>query len=110
LEKKNKFHGLPDINQFLTGLGNQCPVTVPELGDIVEEVSARTKLSEDQANQVVKLFFQEIRGHLLRNGMVDISSLGRFFISSPSISGNKKRIFPKFKAKRSLIKRMNDGE
>jgi nucleoid DNA-binding protein len=104
----NEFQGLPDINEYLTGRGNQCPVTVPELGEIVEKVSSRTKLSEEQANQVVKLFFQEIRGHLLRDGMVDISFLGRFSISSPKTSGTKRKVFPKFKAKRSLIKRMND--
>jgi nucleoid DNA-binding protein len=106
-EKHIDFKGLPDIEEYLTFHGDKVPVEIPELDQVVSAVTARTKLTEDQASQVVRLFFQEIRGILLRGGCVELQDLGQFVISSPKTTGNSKKIFPKFKASRSLSRRMN---
>jgi nucleoid DNA-binding protein len=106
-EKSSEFKGLPDIDEWLTFHGDKVPVEIPELDQVVQAVTARTKLTEDQANQLVRLFFQEIRGILLSGGCVEIQDLGQFVISSPKTTGNRKKVFPKFKPSRSLFRKMN---
>ena len=103
----NEFAGLPDIDEHLSREGDGVPVEVPELSGVIAAIAARTKLTEDQASQVVRLFFQEIRGIMLSGGCVEIQDLGQFVISSPKTTGTRRKIFPKFKAGRSLSKRMN---
>lgn len=106
-EKHSEFKGLPDIEEYLTFQGDKVPVDIPELDQVVQAIAARTRLTEDQASQVVRLFFQEIRGIMLRGGYVELQDLGQFVISSPKTTGTRKKIFPKFKASRSLSNRMN---
>ena len=105
----NEFQGLPGIEEYLASQGNGCPVDVSELDHISEAIIAYCGFNKDQARRILSLFFQEIRSSMLSGQVVDIRSFGSFFISSPKITSNTKKIFPKFKCKKSLSKRLNNG-
>ena len=107
-EKTNQDELLPDINSYLESLDNKQPVSVQELDHLIDIVVAKTSLNEDAAKVVVRLFFQEIRNALLRNECVTLRGLGNFQVSSPNSSGNKIRVFPKFKPSPLLVRRLND--
>ena len=102
-----EFQGLPGIDEYLSYRGNGCPVDVAELDHISESITAYCGFTKDQSNRILTLFFQEIRSAMLSGNVVDIRGLGSFFISSPSVTSNTKKVFPKFKAKRSLSRRLN---
>ena len=105
---KDEFKGLPGIDEYLIGRGHGHPLSIKAVQHLVDQVSARTLLNSDQSKQIVEQFFEVIRSALLAGEIVNIRGLGRFEISSPGISNNKKRVFAKFKPKRSLVKRMNE--
>lgn len=101
-----KFRGLPGIEDHLASIGNGVPVEVPELNHIVDAIMAYCDVTKEQATRILCLFFQEIRSAMLKGDTVDIRGLGDFFISSPVTTKNTKRVFAKFKPKKSLVNRM----
>jgi nucleoid DNA-binding protein len=102
-----EFKGLPGIEEYLAAQGNGHPVEVQELDHVVEALVAYCGLTKEQSTRVLSLFFQEIRSAMLKGETVDIRGLGSFFISSPVTTDNTKKVFAKFKPKRSLLNRMN---
>lgn len=102
-----EFEGLPDIEDYLASRGNGCPVDVSELDHISETLVAFCGFTKEQSKRILSLFFQEIRTAMLNEEIVDIRGFGSFFISSPKVTANTKKVFPKFKAKKSLSRRMN---
>ena len=102
-----EFEGLDGIEEYLSSLGNGCPVDVSELDHISEYLVAYCGLTKEQSKRILTLFFQEIRSFMLKGDVVDIRGLGSFFISSPTVTSNSKKVFPKFKCKRSLSRRLN---
>jgi len=102
-----EFQGLPGIEEYLASRGNGCPIDVSELDHISESLVAYCGFTKEQSRRILALFFQVIRSYMLNGQVVDIRGLGSFFISSPSVTSNSKKIFPKFKVKRSLSKRLN---
>lgn len=101
------FNGLPGIEEYLASRGNGQPIEVQELKHITDALVAFSNLSEEQANRILVLFFQEIRSSILKGEIVNIRRLGTFLMSSPKITGTKRKIFPKFIPKYSLTKRLN---
>ena len=99
---------LPDIEDYLESIDNSLPVSIIGLEHIEGAILAKTELNEYDSKVVLRLFFQEIRNYLLRKNKVDIRSLGQFYISSPRTSNNSKKVFVKFKAKKSLIRKLNE--
>jgi len=99
---------LPDIDQYLESIDNNLPISVSNLIEIIESISANTGLKKETSEIILRLFFQEIRNCLLNKQVVSIRKLGSFLISSPVITKNSKKIFPKFKAKKSLIRNINE--
>ena len=99
---------LQDIEEFMESLDHNLPVSIDNLDHIVGAILSKTKLNEHDAKVIVRLFFQEIRNSLLRKNKVDIRTLGSFYISSPCTTNNLKKIFVKFKQKKSLKDKLND--
>ena len=99
---------LPDIEDYLESIDNNLPVSTAGLEDIEGAIIAKTGLNEHDAKVILRLFFQELRNSLLRKNKVDIRSLGRFYISSPATSNNSKKVFVKFKPKKSLLDKLNE--
>jgi nucleoid DNA-binding protein len=97
----------PDIEDYLESQGNTAPVQIPELDELVDEVTARTSLDQETAAIVVRSVFQEIRNAMLRGEKVVFRGLGEFYVASPK-QGNKERVFPKFRPYKSLTRKMND--
>jgi len=108
MENDKDFKPLPGIDEYLEITGEGVPVSCPDLEDIKLAIKQETGLSDHAINSILTLFFQEIRSAMLQGKIVDLNKLGRWFISSPKVSGNKRYIFPKFEAKKSLLKRMSD--
>ena len=105
-----KFEGLTGIDEYLSRMGDGCPVSVPELDHIIKSITAHcSDLNEEQATRLLSLFFQEIRSAVLQGKVVDIRNFGSFFITSPRTDKNKEHVFLRFKPKRSLIKKLNHG-
>jgi len=98
-----------DIFEYLESANNSRSVNLKGLDELVYKVHASTDLSKEASAIVVKLFFQEIRNIMLRGECVVLRDVGKFYISSPKCSGNKKQIFPKFKPYQKLITRINNG-
>lgn len=105
-----EFDGLPGIDEYFAGKGDGHPVEAKELDHICEALIAYCGLTKEQSQRIVSLFFQEIRTAMLKGEAVDIRGFGTFFISSPVTTGNSRKVFPKFKAKKSLIKRIHNGK
>lgn len=104
---EKNFNGLPGIDEYLSARGNGQPIDISELKHITDAIMAFSNLSEEQSQRILTLFFQEIRSAMLKGEIVDIRGLGTFLISSPHTTNTKKRVFPKFIPKFSLIKRLN---
>ncbi|HVI41602.1 MAG TPA: HU family DNA-binding protein [Anaerovoracaceae bacterium] len=99
---------LPDISQYLEQLESTKSVTAKGLEEIIYRMHASTGISKEACMIVIKIYFQEIRSAILRGDKVVLAGLGKFILASPKNSGNKKRVFPKFKPYKTLIKRMNN--
>jgi hypothetical protein len=97
----------PDIEEYLESTTNKKSVSSKGLDELVYRVRAATGLDYDVAQQIVRLYFQEIRNAMLRGDVVALKGLGKFFISSP-LHGNKEQIFPKFEPYKALSDRLND--
>lgn len=104
---EEEFVGLPGIEDYLSSHGDGHPIEVKELDHIIDAVVAYCGVTREQSTRIVSLFFQEIRSSMLSGEVVDIRGLGSFFVSSPTTTNNAKKIFSRFKPKRSLVKRMN---
>jgi hypothetical protein len=104
------FEGLPGIEDYLESRAHGCPIDVSELDHIIEHIVAYCGLTKEQSKRILTIFFQVIRSLMLRGKIVDIRGFGSFFISSPSVNKNSFKIFPKFRSKRSLIRRLNNHE
>lgn len=104
---ENKIDFLPDIFQYLEQADNGKSVSPRGLEELIYKVHASTGIRVEASSAIVKLFFQEIRNAILRGDSVLLGGFGKFSLSSPKISKNKKKIFPKFKPYKKLIKKMN---
>lgn len=102
-----EFKGLPGIEEFLSSKGDNLPVEVNELDHLIDAVIAYTGLTKDQSIRILSLFFQEIRSLMINGDTVDIRGFGTFLISSPLTTKTRKKVFAKFKPKKSLLNRMN---
>lgn len=98
---------LPDIHDYLESINTSKSVSAKGLEDLVFRVRAKTGLNTDICTAIVSLFFHEIRNSMLKGDIVTIRGLGKLYVSSPKHK-NKKRVFPKFKPYKKLIRRMND--
>ena len=101
-----EFKAIPGIEEHLSK-SEYLPVTADDLDYIVQDIVAHCGLTEAQAQRVLSLFFEEIRGCMLRGEIVDIQGFGEFFISSPFVTNNKAKIFPKFEAKKAFLNKLN---
>ena len=110
MENSKEFKPLPNIDQVLEARGYDRPISCPEHRELVMIIKNETGLSEENARTVLELFFQEIRTAMLQGKVVDLHKLGKWFISSPKVSGNKKRVFAKFEARKTLLDRMSSKE
>jgi nucleoid DNA-binding protein len=99
----------PGIETYLEQVNNERSVNVKGLEDLIARVQVRTGLSLAESEAVVRTFFQEIRNLMLRGEVISLAELGKFFISSPSKSDNKLRVFPKFKLFKKIIRKINDS-
>jgi hypothetical protein len=102
------FKELPGIEEYLANRGHNSKIEISSLSHIIETICAHTKLTKEESEQILTLFFQEIRSAMLIGKTVAINELGRFFISSPLVNC-KEKIRPMFKPSRSLVKRLNNG-
>jgi hypothetical protein len=103
-----EFEGLTGIEEYLSSRGDGSPIDVSELDHIIEYIVAYCGLTKEQSKRILTMFFQEIRSNMLNGKIVDIRGFGSFFISSPILTSNSKKIFPKFKSKRSFTTRLNN--
>lgn len=101
------FEELPGIEDYLANRGHNSKIDVSSLSHITETICAHTKLTKEESEQILTLFFQEIRSAMLIGKIVFFHELGRFYISSPLVNC-KERIRPMFKPSRSLLKRLNN--
>lgn len=102
-----EFKGLPGIVDFLSSKGDNQPIEINELNSLTDAIIAYTGVTKKQSIRILSLFFQNIRSSMLKGDTVDIRGLGMFLISSPLTTGTRIKTFPKFKPKKSLLKRMN---
>ena len=99
---------LPGIEEYLETANNKKSVSSKGLEEIICQIQIKTGLDYKTSASVLEMFFQEIRNSMLRGEIVTIRSLGKFFVSSPLSSNNKRRVFPVFKPYKKLIKKLND--
>lgn len=104
----NEIELLPDISKYLEQVENTKSVNINGLDEIAYRMRASTGLSKEACMIVLKLFFQEIRNSILRGDVVALYRFGKFFLSTPKTSKNKKRIFPKFKPYQALLSKLNN--
>lgn len=103
-----EFKGLPGIEEFLASHGDNLPIEVQELDHLTDAIVAYTGLTKEQSSRILCLFFQEIRSLMINGKAIDIRGLGMFLVSSPLTTKTRKKVFAKFKPKRSLLIRMNN--
>jgi len=108
--KANDFLGLPDLDDWLDLTGRGNPVEVDELSHIKRNLSSKLGFTDEEAERVLSLFFQEIRNLMLRGKTISINNFGSFFVSSPKTTGNKKKTFPKFKPSKNLLNRIKNAK
>lgn len=106
LDNSDKF--LPGIEEYLETADNKKSVSSKGLEEMVAQIQIKTGLDQKTSSTIVEMFFQEIRNSILRGETVTIRGLGKFFISSPNSSNNKRRVFPVFKPYKKLINDLND--
>jgi nucleoid DNA-binding protein len=109
--KKNSGNDLlPGITDYLESTDDAYPpVTASGLDDLIAKVKVSTGISEEAAAIIIKLFFQEIRNKTAKGHIVVLKRLGKFFVSSPKVSNNKKKVYPTFKPFRKLIAKLNQN-
>lgn len=103
----DKIDFLPDISQYLEQIDNSKSVSSKGLEELMYKINASTGIGAATSSVIIKLFFQEVRNAILRGDLVVLGGFGKFFLATPQNTKNKKRIFPKFKPYKKLIKKMN---
>jgi hypothetical protein len=106
--EEEEFVGLPDVEVYLKNRQYKSPIDPNLLETITDKIAASTLLNKEQAKEVVSHFFEEVRSSLLFGHVVHLQKLGKFLISSPALSGNKRRVFIKFKPMKSLTRKLNE--
>lgn len=105
----NKSALLPNIYDYLSTYTKEK--VIPEnLQYVIEKICDETGLSIETANEIVSVFFGEIKRSVLAGRIVTIRKFGKLFISSPKTSKNDKRIFLKFEPSPFLVKRLNQDD
>lgn len=98
---------LPDINEYLEQIDDNLPIELRNLDELLFKIRASTGLDIDSIKIIVRTFFQEIRTQVLKGNIIQIKSLGKMFVGCPK-TGNKIKIFIKFKPSKRLIRKIND--
>ena len=97
-----------DIEKYLESIDNNTHINIKGFENLVYKICAHTGVSHDAASIILSSFFQEIRNAMLRGDIVSMNEFGKFYISSPLNSGNKKKMFPKFKPHKELLDLINN--
>lgn len=97
----------PDIHEYLESTDNSKSVSIKHVEEIAYYIRAHTDLSIDASKLLLKYFFQEVRSNMMKGNVVILRRFGKFFISSPRVTGNKERVFPKFEPSAELIDAIN---
>jgi len=98
---------LPDIDDHLERVDDNLPVELKNLDELLFTVRASTGLPIDSVKIIVRAFFQEIRNQVLKGNIIKLKALGRMFVAGPK-TGNKRKIFIKFKPSKTLSENLND--
>ncbi len=99
---------LPGIEEYLETADNKKSVSSDGLEDMINLIQIKTGLNQKTSKTILEMFFQEVRNSILRGETVTIRNLGKFFVSSPNSSNNKRRVFPVFKPYKKFINNLND--
>lgn len=100
---------LPDIEAYLESISYGHPISIGnELERFSATITSYTNLSRENSNLVLRLFFEEIRRALLHGEIVRLRGFGSFFVSSPKLSGNRERIFFRFRPSPILRRKLNE--
>lgn len=98
---------LPNIDEHLERVSDNLPVELGNLDELLFKIRAATGLDIESIKIITRVFFQEIRNQVLRGHIIRIRSLGKMFIAGPK-TGNKRKIFIKFKPSKQITERLND--
>ena len=69
---------------------------VLDCDEIFNYVSQQTGVSVEVVKKIINYYFLEIKINLLYGKLVYLTKIGKFFISSPTVIGTKKKIYPNF--------------
>jgi nucleoid DNA-binding protein len=97
------FEGFVSAQEYLLNNKKYAPINTDELSDIVTEIEAHTGLTKEQAQEVLNLYFHEIRNFMLNGKFVTMKKFGRFYIKHCA----DQRVRINFKPSPSLIRRLN---
>jgi nucleoid DNA-binding protein len=103
-----EFEGLIGIDEYLLNLGKHAPINTKDISHISDAIQAYTGLTKEISQDILNMFFQEIRSAILRGEIVDIRKFGTFLVSSPKTSSNNRKVFIKFKPKKSIVNKLNE--
>lgn len=106
----SKIDFYPDIYEYLEGADNSKNVKVNNLEDIYLKIRAHTALSREASRELLKWFFQEIRSAMLRGDEVYLRKFGKFRLSSPVTTKNKRKVFLEFKPYENLVNKINKND
>lgn len=107
MENDSENYDLPlTIEDHLENINDNIPVTTKQLDELVYKIRSHTGLDVDSIRIIVQSYFQEIRNQCLKGKIIKIDSFGTFYVSSPKITKNKKRIGIIFKSSRILKERI----
>ena len=84
------------------------PIRLDDMEEYILKLRSKTGLSQQKAEIFLKTFFQEIRQILLNGEEVSFYGLGTFSVRCPKANNSKVKVFAKFKASKSLIKKINE--
>jgi len=99
---------LPDIEAYLESTSYGIPISISGIEKISSAITSHTSLSNENSAIVLRLIFEEIRRALLRGEIVRLKRFGSFFVSSPKLSGNKERVFLRFRPSATLKQKLNE--
>ena len=98
---------LPNIDEHLERVSDNVPVELGNLDELLFKIRATTGLDIESIKIITRAFFQEIRNQILRGHVIRIKAIGKMFVAGPK-TGNKRKIFIKFKPSKQLLGRLND--
>lgn len=100
-----EFNGFPSIDDYLNQEGCGYPVSVSELSEFIDLITANSTLDKSQAKRVLTLFFHNIRCMMLQGEQVRIDGFGTFSIKTNN--GKKKCVKIKIKPFKQLLDKIN---